>query len=217
MKKIGLLIALSALPLSALADDVTAAAKISTLGYGLDVAIPVTESVDARLGFNTFSKNFNTSTVNGLNTTNYQGTLSLGSFEALADWHPFAGSFRVSGGVMYNNNKFTMAAQPAGGFINVGGVNYPAAGASVNAAVDFNKVAPYLGIGFGSAPKDSGFSFATDLGIMFQGAPRANITTTGLAGPTLAADVARANADLNAKLKNFQYYPVASIGIGYTF
>jgi len=211
MKKVILAAALAALSSAALADT-TAAAKVSTLGAGLDVAFSMTESIDARIGFNTFNYNTN-KTSNG---TSYSGQLSLGSLEALADWHPWAGSFRVTGGLMYNNNKFSMTAQPAGGNVTVGGVVYTAAQAGTVAAnVDFKKVVPYLGIGWGSAPKDSGFSFAADLGILFQGTPNARVTATGAA--VTAAALSRANADLNASLKNFQYYPVASVGIGYTF
>jgi hypothetical protein len=50
---------------------------------------------------------------------------------------------------------------------------------------------------------------------MFQGKPRSSITATGTA--VSAASLAQANADMNGALNNFRYYPVISIGIGYTF
>lgn len=216
MNKIALATLLATISFSALAEDTTAAAKVSTLGLGLDVAFPVTEAVDARVGFNTFSYSFNTTSANAGGSTTYSGKLDLGSFEALADWHPWATNFRLSGGLVYNNNKFNMTAQPTGGNVVVGGVTYTAAQAgTVNASVDFQKIAPYLGIGWGSAAKDTGVSFAADLGVMFQGSPRAHVTATGAA--VNAAALAQANADLNSKLNNFNIYPVASIGIGYTF
>jgi hypothetical protein len=215
MKKIILVSVLSTLTIPAYADT-TVNGKLSTLGYGLEAALPLTQSVDGRIGLNTFKYSLNkTSTSNGIDT-NYTGDLNLGSFEALADWHPFTGSFRISGGLVYNNNNLKMTAQPSGGAVSIGGTPYSAgAGQSVNATIDFNKVAPYFGIGWGRTPKNSGLSFTSDIGVLFQGSPKANVTTNipGVA----AADINKANSDLNSAVNSFKIYPVISIGIGYTF
>ena len=94
--------------------------------------------------------------------------------------------------------------------------NYtPAAGEYVNAAINFNKVAPYLGIGWGRTPKNSGLSFTSDIGIMYQNSPKASVTTN-IPGVS-AADINQANSDLNSSLSSYKFYPVISIGIGYTF
>jgi hypothetical protein len=217
LKKSALVLAVLALSPAMAMADTTVNGKISTLGLGAEAAFPVTQSIDARIGVNTFNYNFNKSIASGTATTNYNGKLDLQSLQALADWHPMAGSFRVSGGLVYNNNKFNMTALPgAGSTFDVGGTARTiSAGESVNASVDFNKVAPYLGIGWGRTPKNSGLSFTSDFGILFQGSPKGNVTTN-VAGAS-AADIARANTDLNSSLKNFKMYPVVSIGIGYTF
>ena len=219
MKRVVLIAALSALSIPAYADT-TVNAKLSTLGFGLEAALPMTQTIDARIGFNTYSYGYNKAITSSGNTTDFNGNLKLQSLQALADWHPWEGSFRVSGGLAYNNNKFDMKATPSGGSINVGGVPYPTpAGASVNATIDFNKVAPYLGIGWGRTQKNTGLSFTSDIGILFQGTPNSSITTTGISDPsgTLATDTTKANADMKDALKNFKMYPVISIGIGYTF
>ena len=216
MKKIALVIAALALsPAFALADT-TVNGKLSTLGLGAEVAFPVTSSVDARIGINSYNYNFNKSINSNGYATNYDGKLDLQSLQALADWHPMAGSFRVSGGLVYNNNKFSMTAQPtSAGTVNVGGKDYTVGtGQSVNAAVDFNKVAPYLGIGWGRTPKNTGLSFTSDIGLLFQGSPKGNVTTN--AGVD-ATHLAQANTDLNSSLKSFKIYPVISFGIGYSF
>lgn len=202
---------ISTFSLSALADT-TVAVKVSTLGIGVDAAFPITESIDARIGINTFSYNINRNS----NGTNFSGKLNLGTLEALADWHPWNGGFRMSGGAMYNNNRFSLTAVPVGGVVTIGGVPYLVAQAgTVSSSVDFSKIAPYLGIGWGRAAKNTGFSFATDIGVMFQGTPKTSVKTTGVA--VAATDLAKANADLNNALKNFRYYPVVSLGIGYSF
>ena len=128
------------------------AAKVSTLGLGLDAAFPLTDSVDGRIGINSFNRNFSRDVSSSGFTTHYSGKLKLQSLEALADWHPWQGGFRLTGGLIYNNNKFDMTAQPTGGNISIGGQTYTAAQAgTVTATVDFRKMAPYFGIGWGSA------------------------------------------------------------------
>lgn len=215
MKKIVLAAILSTSTLPVFADA-TVNGKLSTLGFGVEAAFPLAQSIDARIGYNGYKYNFDeTSTSNGL-TTNYNGDLKLSTVQLLADWHPWEGSFRLSGGVIFNNNKFEMTAQPSGTTVNIGGTPYTVgAGQMVNATVDFNKTVPYLGIGWGRTPKNSGLSFTSDIGIMFQGKPKGSVTTNipGVA----AADINRANTDLNDALDNFKLYPVISFGIGYTF
>lgn len=196
--------------------DATVNAKLSTLGLGVEAAIPLTQSLDARIGYNGYRYNFDeTSTSNGL-PTNYSGDLKLNNVQLLADWHPWEGSFRLSGGVIFNNNKFEMTARPSGTTINIGGTPYTVgAGQTVNATVDFNRAAPYLGIGWGRTPKNTGLSFTSDIGVMFQGKPKGSVTTN-ISGVS-QADINRANTDLNDALDNFRFYPVISFGIGYTF
>ncbi|MHB1238350.1 MAG: hypothetical protein ACYCY7_12405 [Gallionella sp.] len=216
MKKIIFAAALSALTLPAYAD-VTINGKVSTLGLGMEVAFPMAQSIDGRIGLNTYKYNLNkTSTSNGL-STDYNGDLNLSSLEALADWHPFAGSFRMSGGLIYNNNSLNMTARPTGGTVNVGGTTYPinTSGQYVNAAIEFKKVAPYLGIGWGRTPKNTGLSFTSDIGIMYQGSPKANVTTN--IPNVTSADISQANSDLNSSMSSYKFYPVISIGVGYTF
>lgn len=216
MKKIIFAAAFSALTLPAYAD-VTINGKVSTLGLGMEVAFPMAQSIDGRIGLNRYKYNINkTSTSNGL-TTDYNGDLNLSSLEALADWHPFAGSFRMSGGLIYNNNSVNMTARPTGGTVNVGGTAYPinTSGQSVNAAIEFKKVAPYLGIGWGRTPKNTGLSFTSDIGIMYQGSPKANVTTN--IPNVTSADISQANSDLNSSMSSYKFYPVISIGVGYTF
>lgn len=209
MKKSVLLSALLALPLAGLAVSAQAGnavadvdAHVSTLGVGLGVAFPVSDSVAARVGFNQFSKSFTTTTTTATTNVNYSGNLKLSSVDLLADWHPFNGMTHLTAGLVYNNNKFeaTGVDQVTGG--------------TVNATVNFNKMAPYLGFGWSGQAKNTGWSFKSDFGILFQGAPNATLTS---ANPVLAANLATEQATLNDKLKNFRYYPVVSIGIGYAF
>ena len=192
----------------------TVNAKLSTLGLGVEAVFPVSDGIDARLGINSHKRNFSKSIASGGATVNYSGDLQLESFQALADWHPWSSSFRVSGGLLYNNNELVMRS--TSGTFNIAGVPVAlAAGEAINATVDFNKVAPYLGVGWGRAAENTGLSFTSDIGVVFQGSPKGTVTTN-IAAAT-AADVAAENASLNDSLKSFRFYPVISVGIGYTF
>lgn len=217
MKKRILLAAMMA-AVSAPAFAAGATAKVdlhlSTLGYGLGVAFPVTDEVSARIGFNQFKKTYNT-TSGGLS---YAGDLKLSSLGILADWHPWNGSTHFTAGLMGNGNKFAMTANAAAGTTyTINGVAYTSAtGGTVTSAVEFNKVAPYLGFGWSGQAKNTGFSFNSDFGIMFQGSPKATVTATGFGANTTAL-TSDSQAQLNNDLKNYKYYPVISFGIGYAF
>lgn len=214
MKKHILFVALmAAVSAPAFAADATAKVDlhVSTLGYGLGVAFPVTDEVSARIGFNQFKKTYNT-TSSGLS---YTGDLKLSSLGILADWHPWNGSTHFTAGLMGNGNKFSMSATAGAGGATINGVNYSQAQVgTLTTAVEFNKVAPYLGFGWSGQAKNTGFSFNSDFGIMFQGSPKATITTTGSGGSAMTTN---AQNQLNTDLKSYKYYPVISCGIGYAF
>jgi len=204
--------------------DITVDGKISTLGLGVEAVFPMTQSVDARIGLNAFNFTLNKSSdaSPGKIATNYSGNFDLQSFQALADWHPWQSSFRVSGGLVYNNNQFKMTATPVPGknIIYINGNPYSltsaiSANPSVDASIDFRKIAPYLGIGWGRTPKNTGLSFTSDIGILFQGTPNSNVTTN-ITGVT-STDITQANAQLQDSVKNYNIYPVISVGIGYSF
>lgn len=177
-------------------------AHISTLGYGLGLGFQATDSVVARVGFNQFSKTYTTTS----GTVNYNGNLKLSSVDLLADWHLFGGVTHLTAGLVYNNNKVEMTSV---GQYTLNGNNY---NGTLNSSVTFNKVAPYLGFGWSGQPKNSGLSFNSDFGVLFQGKPKASVSGSG----NTAAD-ATAQADLENSLKNFRYYPVISVGIAYAF
>jgi hypothetical protein len=184
---------------------------VSTLGYGADLVFPMTDTVDARIGLNKFNKSITTTS----SDLNYAGDLKLSSFSLLADWHLFDGVTHLTAGLMENGNKLNMTAVATGGSYTINGVSYTTAQVgTLTTTVEFSKTVPYLGFGWSGQPKNTGFSFNSDIGIMFQGSPKATITTTGSGG---AAMTANAQTQLNDDLKHYKYYPVISFGIGYAF
>ncbi|MBU0688926.1 MAG: hypothetical protein KJ850_02800 [Gammaproteobacteria bacterium] len=212
---------LAALPMQAYAADgmFRLDAHVSTLGGGLEIGAPLSERYTARVGFNSFKASGNTDS-GGLN---YTGDLKLSSISALVDWRPWSGVTHLTAGVIFNSNKLELNATATTGTVySINGFDYTAAtGDAINTTVDFNKVSPYLGIGWSGQPKKQGFSFSSDIGILFQGSPKATVTATGAwtgtGGKTVTDLVVDAQNQLNSDLSNFKFYPVLSIGVGYTF
>ena len=219
MKKIILLFTLGFfLPLSAQAQSTGATVDIdvhaSTLGVGAGFSVPYTENISARLNLNKYSYTYQTTSDN----VKYDASLKLESIGLLADWHLFSGVTHLTGGVIFNNNEIGMTATPVGIYI-FNGMNYtPLEVGTATATVTFDKVAPYLGIGWSGRASKTGFSFKSDIGVMYQGSPKAKLTATGAAGnPALAADLAAAEKKMNADLAGYNIWPVMSVGIGYAF
>lgn len=209
--------ALLYLPAAAPADT-SIGARAGTLGVGGEISYAVSQNLALRLGSDAYSR---TGTANR-EGIEYDYTAKLRTASLLADWFPLANNFRISLGIMYNGNKVTGTGVPdATGNFNIGGQNIPASDVgTLDAQVTFKKTAPYFGIGYGR-PIASGLSFLFDLGVMFQGKPKttltANCTATTPNCAQLQSDVAAEQAALDDSLKNFKYYPVLTLGLGYTF
>jgi hypothetical protein len=83
--------------------------------------------------------------------------------------------------------------------------------------VDFRPVAPYIGIGWGNAlGKEERWGILTDLGIAFTGLPDIELSATG-PDPTIQAEIAKEERDIQDELDAFKFYPVLSISLFYRF
>jgi hypothetical protein len=210
--------ALLVLPAAVMADT-SVGLRAGTLGGGLEVAHAFSQGFGMRVDVD----GYNLSRSITQDNIDYDAKLKLKTASLLADWFPFAGNFRISAGAMYNGNKLSLAGKPTGGTFVINGNTYNAADVgSFDGQVDFRKIAPYAGIGYGR-PIGTGFSLTFDLGVMGQGSPRSKIAVTcGPATPpatctSLQNDAAAEQARLDDSLHNFRLYPVVSLGLAYTF
>ncbi len=176
-------------------------AKVGTTGIGGDVAMSVFPLVDARLGWSggSLSRTYSTS------GASYDGKIKLNNLNALLDFHPLGPAFRLTGGVIFNDNKYDATGTPNG---------IPG---TLSATVKGNSAAPYLGVGWGRVA-GMGVNFYADLGAMFMGSPKATINAncSGLSGAqctTLQNQAATEQSALQDKLNSFKVYPVLSIGL----
>jgi hypothetical protein len=174
--------------------------RAGTTGVGADVAFGVAPTLAARLGYSAGTVDHDVST----NIT-YHGKLKLSNANALLDWSPL-GPFRITGGFIFNDNKFDVQSDPVNG-------------ATISGTVKPEKsAAPYLGIGYGNVA-GAGVNFYADLGIMFQGTPQATLTANcgAFAGTPQCTNaqnaVAAQQQQLQDELKHAKYYPVLNIGL----
>ena len=189
--------------------------RAGTMGVGGDVGWDVAPSLGARVGYSAFTyKRHEDST-----DVRYKSKLNLSNLSGLLDWSP-AGAFRLTGGIVLNDNKYTLTGEPTGTTFTVNGHTYQASdvGSFGGTVRPGRRAAPYLGIGYGNVSRP-GVNFYFDLGVIFQGSPKASINAN--CGAALSAgqcaqlqsDAAEEARRLDDKLSKYKYYPVANVGI----
>lgn len=179
--------------------------QLGTNGLGIGYAASVGADWAVRGQYNTLQQSFSGDVGDFGPGSALDVKIDFNSLQLLGDWYPARDGFRVSGGVVFNNNKITL-----NGIGQVNGVN-----GTVNGEIKMSDgVAPYLGIGYSTKPtlaKGLGFNF--DLGVMFQ-TPKATLTATG--GPS-AADVAAEQVKMQDAADKLKNMPVLAIGLSYAF
>jgi TonB dependent receptor len=202
---------------SASAQGVGGGLRLDTPGIGLELEPLVTERFGIR-GLVTGGSLLNDWDESG---TRYDGKSRFGTGFLLADWHPYATGFRLSGGLAYSNQRFVGATRLGAGTININGAHYSSAQVgSLDGRVTLSRVSPYLGVGWGLTPRArSGLYFSADLGVMYQ---RPSVMLMSHCGPALPASLCA--HDLRAEEAEFLHgedhlrlYPVISVGFGLRF
>lgn len=196
---------------------VAVGAKVGTPGIGGEITVGLNDNFNFRTGVNAFSYEYNGTE----SDVEYDFDLKLLSFPLLVDWHPFYGSgFRLTAGAYINSNELESTAVPTGTY-DIGGVDYDAGDVgSLTGDVDFNSVAPFLGIGWGNAVgEDTRLSLALDLGVMFQGSPDVDLDANGAraSDDDFLANLKKEEESLEDDIEIFKYYPVVMLGLTYKF
>ena len=147
----------------------------------------------------------------------YDRQFRLSSGVLLADWHPYASGFRLSGGLLYNNQRFTGTAQSSGR-MNVNGMAYSSVGL-LDGRMAVSRTTPYLGVGWGFTPRTgSRLYFSADLGVMYQ---RPSAMLSGACVPGLSASACsqlqQDETEFREGTDDLRLYPVISVGFGLRF
>ena len=189
------------------------APRVSTLGGGLELAKGLTPSFGLRGGFNYFSYDYDATE----SDVSYNLDLELKSFGLFADWHPFKGAFRISGGFLINGNGLEGKARPTTN-VEIGNTDYDLD--SIALDISYNTFAPYLGLGWDTTfGDDDNWGFVFDLGLIYSGSPDAKLSISGTdsAAALASGDVQREQQELQDDLDALKWWPVVSAGLVYQF
>jgi hypothetical protein len=199
--------------------------EISTLGVGATVTKSITPNFNAKVGINGLGVSRDIS----ISDVDYKAKINLFNVSTLVDYLPWQKSgFHVTGGLVFQDNNLEGTGKANnGGKININGQDYDTTTQleSVKAKLSFaNSVAPYIGLGWGNAVKPGKhWGFSTNLGVMFSGSPKIDLTPVFALGANqtvkdeinnnIAAEKKKQEDDLNW----LNIYPVFSVGISYQF
>lgn len=119
---------------SAAPGDAAVGIKAGTLGVGVEATFEVADRFNMRIGGNYFKVGSEVD-VEG---NEYDLDVKLNSFKALGDWFVTDSSFRVTGGLVLNNNSLNGLALPSNAY-EIDDVIYSSAEVgTLNAEVDFS-------------------------------------------------------------------------------
>jgi len=148
---------------------------------------------------------------------NVNGRFRASRAGLFADWHPFAGGFRLVGGLTANDIRADLNSVGTG-TATINGIAVNMSGQTFNVSIKYPTTTPYLGLGWGHRGDASkGLGFYSDIGITF-GAFTVDVNTSlvGQNGIT-QSDVDAQTQKMRDSLSQFNFYPSLSVGMSYRF
>jgi hypothetical protein len=206
-----LLGALCALPATARADSfdpVSFGVHAGTLGIGITLERPLLFDLSARIATGALS----TSSQKTYDNNPWTSTLHENNVLLAMDWRPYAGRWRLSGGVLLGGDYVDKVARGVGGNYALNGTLYPVANAGiVTSRISYSRPAIYLGFGAGTGIL-KGLTISFDAGIVVRNGTIATSASGPLqANPQFQADLAATTAQFRTRF----IQPVAGIGLVY--
>jgi hypothetical protein len=217
-------------------------ADVSLLGIGIKPAIVLDEYLDARGLINFFGFTTGLFEVDGFKVN---ANIHMASAAAAVDVYPYNSIWRLSAGLFFfNGNQASAATTIAPGTsFNLGSANYYSSNTdplngSVVLGLHTVKPAPMVSFGFGRfIPRSNRhWSFPTEFGVIYMGAPSLTVITAGEVctdkAQTNCSDVGDPNnpvaiafnSNLQTKLTQWrkdlnkvQFYPIFSYSVVYSF
>jgi len=205
--------------------------RLGTLGYGAQIATPLTSRLNLRGSANFFNFGYGI----GVDGANYDSELHLKSGMVSVDYYPFRSSFHVSPGFMiFKSNAGATMSVPGGNSFSLGDATYtsdPNDPVHGNGVMAFGRTfMPALTIGFGNMiPRHerSHWSVPVDLGLAYTGQNSMAINLAGSAcqqgfcmstsDPNIQQNVVQEQNDINESMKRYKIYPILTTGVAYRF
>ena len=205
--------------------------KASTLGGGAELATPLGDRFNLRVGgyFVEFQYPF---TKDGID---YTPQVKLESGQGTIDYFPANGNFHLSAGALYVRNGFSGQANvQAGKSYKLGDTTYlnsiddPVSGS--NTLTYDRRFAPLVLIGFGNLIPRSGrrLTFPVEVGIAYMGAPQTKLQLNGTSctsdgcfddatDPGTLANIKKEESKISNDFGYTKFYPVLSLGFAFRF
>jgi hypothetical protein len=205
--------------------------RLGTLGYGAQIATPLTSRLNLRGSANFFNFGYGM----GVDGADYNSELHLKSGLVSVDYYPFHSSFHVSPGLMiFKSTMGAMMNVPGGNSFSLGDANYtsdPNDPVHGSGAMAFGRTfMPALTIGFGNMiprRERNHWSVPVDLGLAYTGQNSMKINLAGSAcqqgfcmstsDPNIQQNVVQEQNELNESMKRFKIYPLLTTGLAYRF
>jgi len=205
-------------------------------GAGFDVATPLARKFNVRSGFDFFDYSFSFQEEGA----DVNVALRMRTGHASLDWFPFGGRFKISPLMVFANNNRVRATAliPGGSTLSMNGQDYissPSDPLHGSGSVTFRKASPGLAVGFGNIiPRHNGhISFPVEAGFYYVGQPALKVDFSGSAcdpnypasvgcqsvtqDPGFQKDLAAFIVRNNHNLSYASFFPIFSVGFGYSF
>lgn len=206
-------------------------------GIVLEYAYGLGSAVDLRVGyaFGSFSGTVEEDDID------YDGDVEFGAVQAMLDYKPFGGGFRVSAGAYSSAPQIALVARGDNDQYRIGNSEYTVTG-RLDGDIDLGSFAPYVGIGWGGTTRDTGLGLSIDAGVMFADVPAVSLAAQGRAcnstltscnpdgltgfdvndpndprAATFRSELERERATFEQEIDDLRYWPVVSLGLHYRF
>lgn len=185
--------------------------RISTNGPGLEIGKRLTkeDKLFARIYYTRFSTAMeNVEIPFDGNTVKANIQFIIGGAAAIIDWHPFKNAFKLTAGLGYLQTGISgegrLRDSAKIGLIPIS----PEELGEINTSIAPQKIAPYLGVGFGRAVPKHRVGFSFEFGTYYIGQPDVSFKTTKLLEPSSSNE-----AVLKSNMSAYNWLPQLSINL----
>lgn len=200
----------------ALADGHAVALKLGAFGAGAEYTYAASERIAVRAALYGSQIGAEAEAAG----IDYEVDVIWDSVAVGIDFHPGGTPFRLSLGVLKNDNGLRAIARPTNS-IEIGNRDYAAAGVgTLMARFGFDDTATYAGLGWDWSRNRRRFGVSFDIGLVDQGLPAVRLTATGAlaADPGFRADLAAEEAQLSREEGgDLDVLPFGSLGFVFRF
>lgn len=195
---------------TARAEGQAIAGKAGFLGLGVEYTYALNDRVAVRGGINGAQFGFD-----GVESDiAYDFELIWDSISLSVDLHPLKSPFRLTAGLLLNDNGLRAESRPVSN-IEIGGTTYtPSEVGTLSANIGFDHTSPFIGLGWDWSRKSRRFGVSFDLGVLKQGSPRLTLVADGslVSDPRFQQSLATETAELEDDLSGLDLFPFATLG-----